>query len=308
MAMAQKRRNKQAKSYQLTEEDIKWQIGIGRENGFNNRWDLIDPMDKVKFVTFKYGNKKFIANSRTQDIKETADNGEYSMDLRLRPGDVIMYGESNWFCTHGESRIVDMVALQQSGKQQPFHYERHAIKGPVYQQDLRKKVVSSSHHRGISSHESGSQFCASGQEEIKMECKEFDADVVECDDPDGYFISREIKKENGKEWGYLNSPLRVGDVIFGPDGSADKWIVSKRWILRRTYFDYEVIRDDIKIECGQVFDVGDNVHYACHHGKRYALISKYFCAKTIKMRIKARNKQKANLNKKKKKDELLSLE
>ena len=310
MAQKWKRNKSKNKSKPLTDEEIKSQIKIGRENGFNNRWDLINPMDNVKFVTFKYGNRKFIANSASQDIKETQNNGEYSMDLRLKPGDVIMYGESNWFCTHGESRIVDMMAIEKAGKPQvPFHYERGQVQAPVYKQQLRGNLADNGNRRGIGSDGCGSQFCAESQE-IKMEYQqqEHDEDVVQVSGPCDYFISREIRKENGKVWGYLNNPLKRGDVIYGPGDSKDLWIVSKKMILRRTYLDHKVIREDIKIACGEVFDVGDNVHYACHFGKRYALIDHYFCADTIKMRIRARNKNKAKMQKKKQGQEMLSLE
>ena len=272
-------------------KEIRDQIAICRKKGHKVRWDLVDRMDRKKSMTFKYGGRKFLAIKKTGLIAEIFDNKEYSDALDLNPGDVFLYGETNWFCTFGVSQIVDMMALDDSvKKEKEWHYER--VKGPIYNQKGCGNADLKGDKRGIASVGLGSQFCDT-QQESKESYPEYDEDVVEAAGPDDYFISREIYKENGKEIGYLNMPLQPGDVVLGPSGSTDMWIVSKSNILRRTYIEHEHIRKDIKIECGQVFDVGDNLHYACNYMKRYALVSKYINPDTIKARIKTRNKKKA---------------
>ena len=187
--------------------------------------------------------------------------------------------------------IVNMEKYIDNGKVITFNYERS--KGSMNFQHAKSHEPN---HRNIGSNGNGSQFCNT-QEDLKdPDLLEHIEDVVEAADTNKWFYKKEITKirRNEIQMGYLDSPLKQGDVIYGPSGDNRLWIVSKKSLLRRTYRDYhkDEIAINIKIECGQIFHVGERLHYAAYHMKNYILVAQYMDPQSLINELKYKNKQK----------------
>ena len=291
MAACRSRKGRQKCNH--TKEDLLFQF----DNKKNVREDLIDIMEqsKSKLITFKYGKKKWIA-SEDGLISQTYNDGQYSMHgFNLKPGDIILWGENNWYCTFGIEDIVCMEKYLKNVIEEPisFHYER--IKSVISMHQSNDQDS----EKIMETHESGSQFCMTPndlKEPEKDNPMEYDEDIVAyIPGSVKYFICRELKDIQRIEWAYLNKPLKEGDVIWGPRGDAGSfegsmWIVSKCMILRKTY-NNTVNRQDIKLQVGHIFDVGDNLHYASRYMSLFICVSEFASQDQIINDIKKRNKQ-----------------
>ena len=295
-AQCRSRQKKQQKN-QHTKQELLLQF----QKRKHVRWDLVDVMEtsKTKVITFKYGYKKWQA---TKDglISSTRNDGQYSMHgCNLKPGDIIMWGEFNWFCTFGSRQIVCMEKYLKDSIQvaSPFHYER--------KRNIRSNQQSSSDGTDnqiqimtppMETHETGSQFCSTQQNLEEPENKEYDENVVEfIPETVKHFVNRELDDIGRLEWAHLNLPLLIGDVMRGPSGGAinedDAWIVSKSMVLRRTYCN-KVNRKDIQLQCGQIFEIGEKLHYATRYRSMFICVSSYRSQYQIVSDFKARNKNK----------------
>ena len=279
--------------------DVVWQIKackIGKT--LRMRDDLLNRM-QVKKVTFSFGKKKWIADHRTGLVKQIHDNGEYALDLKLKSGDVFVWGESNWFCTFGEEFIVDMEDYMdynvKSSPQKPYPWE-------IARKEAREATNRNKNGPNMRGHDlieyetvSKEKQQSNGDTESDNKMYEYEYDEDLCDNKShaDYFIKKEMQNNIIKSRCYLSGKLQIGDVIRGPtDGKKknnDLWIVSKKHILRRTYLKNYVIREDVNINFYQIFDVGENLHYSTHcYG--YVLVKKYVDPSYIVGRIIQWNK------------------
>lgn len=272
----------------------------------NVRWDLVDVMlqTTASTISFKYGKKKWVANRRLEIIHNVPNDAQYSLhDINLKPGDIILWGEHNWYCTFG---IEDIVSMEKYAEKTAF--SQHNADLPERKQGIvddqgtcnvsqseiceENKAAEAKHQQQVSSN--GSQFCASQNnltEPHYYTHMEHDEDLIDhVTSAHKYFIERELKRMRDKEIAYLPSPLKIGDVIEGPGESKGKWIVSKKWILRRTY-ENDVNRHDIKIKPGHFFDVGDMWHLAMHYMDLYISVSRFIPQEQVKDWYRARNKR-----------------
>ena len=283
-------------SWQHSKQDLLRQFNKRK----NVRWDLVDLMEnsKARVITFKYGKKKWKATEPDGLISSTYNDNQYSMHgCNLKPGDIILWGECNWYCTYGKREIVCMEKYLKNTmeQQQPFHYER-----TVACKELSEDADKLTQVNKMESNRTGSQFCPTQSDIIEPETKanmEYDEDLVEfIPDTVKFFVNRELKDIQSIEWAYLNKPLREGDVINGPNGESQKdksiWVVSKSMVLRRTY-NNNVNRYDIKLRSGEIFQVGDNLHYATHYMSMFVCVSSYKSPNQVISDIKARNKKRA---------------
>ena len=311
-----RRRRKSLPQMRSKRTDIVWQIKackIGKT--LRMRDDLLDKM-QVKIVTFKFGNKKWIADHRTGLVKQIHDNGEYSLSCELRAGDVFVWGESNWFCTFGEEFIVDMEQYMdynvKSPPKKPYLWEtdrkkaREAlasktkdIAANMREYDLKEcDTVSKANKQSMTAADvkdlcdNDKELCDNDKQACENKMFEYDEDLCENKSHADYFIKRELQNNVIKTTCYLSRKLQIGDVIRGPSDGKKKnnglWIVSKNYILRRTYLKNYIIRDDININFYQIFDVGDNLHYSTYcYG--YVLVKKYVDPNYILGRIRQWN-------------------
>ena len=274
-------------------KDIAAQIKFCREKGLNVRDDVYALM-QIPVITFNYGNKKWFADHKSGLVMRLNDDGVYTVDLKLRAGDIFVWGESNWFCTFCQGLIIDMEPYGGDYKivqESNWNYSR--VKGHTDQNADASLPVSDPVDVPADKARDTESKKDDDEQEQDPELKEYDEDLCECSGVDDFFYSREINGKQRKEWAYLNAPLNVGDVIYGPNDSKDLWIVSKAWILRRTYRDYpsSSIRKDIEIQAGHVFEVGSKLHYAAAYQKSYVLVSRLTDPSSVIRTIKSRNKK-----------------
>lgn len=281
--------------------NIKWQISACKSDGkgcLNVRWDFMELMDR-RTITFEYGNKKYKAFHESGIIKQITNDGKFTIQLQLNYGDVIIWGENNWFCTCKQDGIVneDIVNMSlyvesktNTKKKQPLqqHFQRSK-----YDYPHNMPMVQNVHNQ---CNNAGSQMCVTqdnwesdnkNETKTNSEYAEYNEDVVEPSGSDDYFIKRELMQKNGKKMVHITKPLCKGDVIYGPGGSKQLWIVSKRHILRQTYLDHEHVRDDVRMQSHDVFYVQEELHYACRYMNKYARITKYMSPVTIFMEFKS---------------------
>ena len=293
--------------------DILWQFN----NKKNVRDDLIDKMEDcvARRITFAYANKKWMADRNRGVIYEMVDNRDYSIkNLNLKAGDIILWGEFNWYCTSGNAGIVCMEKYLKTS------FTADAIED-VDRVTYKRQRCTSICYQGMSNTEdhvgNGSQMCQTqpnvvqSVSEVKMNM-EHDEDLVEviCK-TNRLFFTREMRDLDAIFFTYLPKPLNIGDIIKGPspNGVNTRWIVSKKWILRRTYDPDNVVnRHDIKIQQGGCFHVGENFHYATKAMSRYILVDSYMSGAQLLNDMKQYNKKKRREQLTAEKYEIIELE
>ena len=117
-----------ARSNNETREDIIGQIAVSKMYGDTFRDDLLQKLPDAFArargkITFKFGNKKWFA-TREGEIIQVATDKKYSCNFDLKPGDVFVWGDHNWFCTCVGNVIVNMEKYMDNGKVIKFNYER----------------------------------------------------------------------------------------------------------------------------------------------------------------------------------------
>ena len=286
-----KQKTKKSTQKKRCKTNLLWQFNAKK----NVRWDLIDKMESCSssVISFRFGKSKWIAKRKQGTIQQIYDNGEYSMTcLDLKPGDIILWGESNWYCTFGIEDIVCMENYLPSAiKPSSCRSRFERIVEPIPQQlsILNPCNVGPDMNHNKSSSD---RSVEDEEEEAKID-REWDDNLVYVPCPTfSHFVKRELRDIQHITWAYF-TPLDVGDVISGPqpNGQGARWVVSAKWILRRTYKDTNTVtRGDVTIECGQCFKIGENLHYAARFRSSYILVESFTSAEGMIHDIKQINK------------------
>ena len=72
----------------------------------NARWDI----DLEDFDTFIHGEHLYYCNPLTQQIESVHNDGiEPSLDLTINPGDVLMYGDFNYFACFYKKMLINIA-------------------------------------------------------------------------------------------------------------------------------------------------------------------------------------------------------